>query len=130
MPVTYQRIKHLIAWTGLKAAVHQFVHTCPTCQQAKPDRAKYPGLLQPLPVPSMAWQSISMDFVEGLPSSGGKNCILVIVDWFSKYNHFIPLSHPFTTLTVAKSFLNNVYRLHGLPTSIVSGRDRAFTSQF
>lgn len=71
-----------------------------------------------------------MDFVEGLPSSGGKNCILVIVDWFSKYNHFIPLSHPFTTLTVAKSFLNNVYRLHGLPTSIVSGRDRAFTSQF
>jgi hypothetical protein len=78
----------------------------------------------------MAWQSISMDFVEGLPSSGGKNCILVIVDCFSKYGHFIPMSHPFTTLTVAKSFLTNDYRLHELPNSIVSDRDRVFTSQF
>ena len=72
-PATYRRIKPLFAWTGLKSSVHQFVAACPTCQQAKPDHAKYPGLLQPLPVPSMAWQSISMDFVEGLPLSGGKN---------------------------------------------------------
>lgn len=130
VPVSYQRLKRLFAWTGLKTAVFQFVNTCPTCQQAKPDRSRYPGLLQPLPVPTMAWQSISMDFVEGLPSSGGKNCILVVVDRFSKYSHFIPLTHPFTALTVAKAFLAGVYRLHGLPTSIVSDRDRIFTSQF
>jgi transposase InsO family protein len=129
IPATYQRLKRLFAWTGMKTAVHQFVTACPTCQQAKPDRSKYPGLLQPLQIPSMAWQSISMDFVEGLPSSGGKNCILVIVDRFSKYGHFVPLSHPFTALTVAKTFISNVYRLHGLPTSIISDRDRVFTSQ-
>jgi transposase InsO family protein len=70
-----------------------------------------------------------MDFVEGLPSSGGKNCILVIVNRFSKYSHFIPLSHPFTALTVAKAFIDTVYRLHGLPTCIVSNRDRVFTSR-
>lgn len=128
-PATYQRIKQLFTWTRLKSAVQQFVASCPTCQQAKPDRARYPGLLQPLPIPSMAWQSISMDFVEGLPSSGGKNCILVIVDRFSKYAHFIPLAHPFTAFTVAKLFIQHVYRLHGLPTSIVSDRDRVFTSQ-
>lgn len=58
------------------------------------------------------------------------NCVLVVVDQFSKYSHFIPLSHPFTALTVAKSSLHNVYRLHGLPTSIVSDRDRVFTSRF
>jgi hypothetical protein len=130
IPASYHRIKGLFAWPGLKHVVQRFVQSCPTCQQAKPDRAKYPGLLQPLPVPSMAWQSISMDFVEGLPSSGGKNCILVVVDRFSKYSHFIALAHPFTTFQVAKLFINNVYRLHGLPSSIVSDRDRVFTSQF
>ena len=129
IPVTYQRIKRLFAWAGLKTSVQQFIHSCATCQQAKPDRSKYPGLLQPLEVPTMAWQSVSMDFIEGLPASGGKNCILVIVDRFSKYSHFIPLAHPFTAITVAKAFLNTVYRLHGLPTSIVSDRDRVFTSR-
>lgn len=70
-----------------------------------------------------------MDFVEGLPNSGGKNCILVIVDRFSKYTHFIPLAYPFSALTMAKLFLQHVYRLHGLPSSIISDRDRVFTSQ-
>jgi hypothetical protein len=76
----------------------------------------------------MAWQSVSMDFVEGLPSSRGKNCILVVVDRLSMYGHFIPLAHPFTALTVAKLFLQHVYRLHGLPSTIISDRDRVFTS--
>jgi hypothetical protein len=113
----------------MKTAVQQFIATCPTCQQAKPDRARYPGLLQPLPIPSMAWQSISMDFVNGLPMSGGKNCITVIVDHFSKYAHFVPLAHPFIALTVAKTFIKNDYWLHGLPMSIISDHDKIFTSQ-
>jgi transposase InsO family protein len=130
VPASYQRLKRLFAWSGLKSAVQLFVQSCPTCQQAKPDRAKYPGLLQPLPVPSMAWQSISMDFIDGLPLSKGKNCILVIVDRFSKYSHFVPLAHPFTAQSVAKLFLHNIYRLHGLPASIISDRDKVFTSRF
>jgi hypothetical protein len=128
-PVTYRRVRHLFAWKSLKHDVHQFVTSCPTCQQAKPDRARYPGLLQPLQTPSSAWQSISMDFVEGLPPSQGYNCIMVVVDRFSKYSHFIALKHSFTALTVAKTFLQQVYRLHGLPSSIVSDRDRIFISQ-
>jgi hypothetical protein len=46
-----------------------------------------------------------MAFVEGLPLSRGKNAILVVVDVFSKFAHFIPLCHPFTTHSVAKVFL-------------------------
>jgi transposase InsO family protein len=129
IPVTYRRMKKLFAWKGMKADVVQFVSTCLTCQQAKSDRAKLPGKLQPLPVPDSAWQIISMDFVEGLPSSGHANCILVVVDSFTKYAHFIPLHHPYTTASVAKLFLNNVYKYHGMPSSIVSDRDRVFNSK-
>lgn len=130
VPVTYRRVKQLFSWKGMKKTVHQFVQSCPICQQAKPDRAKYPGLLAPLPIPPHAWHSISMDFIEGLPKSGSWNCILVVVDRFSKYSHFLALAHPFTAAGVAKVFLDNIYKLHGMPASIVSDRDRIFTSQF
>ncbi|WVZ88557.1 hypothetical protein U9M48_035065 [Paspalum notatum var. saurae] len=130
IPATYHRIKGLFYWKGLKHDVHRFVRDCQVCQQAKPDRSRLPGLLQPLPVPEAAWQIVSLDFVEGLPVSGHVNCILVVVDLFTKYSHFIALRHPFTTAVVARLFLNNVYRLHGLPQSLVSDRDRVFTSQF
>jgi hypothetical protein len=71
-----------------------------------------------------------MDFIEGLLKSGATDCILVVVDRFSKYGHFLALSHPFTAPKVAKLFLDQVYRLHGMPDNIVSDRDRVFTSAF
>jgi transposase InsO family protein len=127
-PVTYRRVKQLFAWPSMKSAVRDFVRSCEICSRAKPDRSRYPGLLQPLKVPSHAWQIISMDFIEGLPKSGKSDCILVVVDTFSKFSHFIALSHPFTALKVAQVFIDSVYRLHGLPEAIVSDRDRIFTS--
>jgi hypothetical protein len=57
------------------------------------------------------------------------NRVLVVVDFFTKHGHFIPLRHPFSAASVAKLFMLHVYRLHGMPSSIVSDRDRIFTSQ-
>jgi hypothetical protein len=71
-----------------------------------------------------------MDFIEGLPQSGSHNAIMVIVDKFSKYAHFIPLRHPFQAAGVAKLFMDHIYKLHGLPSAIISDRDRIFTSKF
>lgn len=128
IPATIKRLQAFFSWPRLKKHVQAFVKSCPTCQQAKPERVKYPGFLQPLQTPSAAWQVISLDFVEGLRQSHGYNCILVIVDLFSKYSHFIALKHPFSALSVAKLFMVHIYRLHGLPNAIVSDRDRIFTS--
>lgn len=88
---------------------------CQICIQAKPERVTYPGLLQPLPVPEGAWQVIYLDFIEGMPTSHKYNCILVVVDKFSKYAHFVPLTHPYTALKVATQFMKHVYKLHGIP---------------
>ena len=125
---TYQRVKKLFYWTGLKKDVETFVSQCPICQRSKHENCKYPGLLDPLPTPDMAWQHISMDFIEGLPKSQGKDVILVVVDKFTKYAHFIPLSHPYSVHTVTQAVIDNVIKLHGPPTVIISDRDRIFTS--
>lgn len=129
MAVIYQRIKKIFYWPQMKKGIQQFVAACAICQQAKSEKVPYPGLLQPLAVPTQAWHTVSLDFIEGLPLSSNCNCILVVVDKFSKYSHFIKLSHPFTTLKVAKLFLDNIYKLHGMPATIISDRDKIFTSQ-
>jgi hypothetical protein len=129
-PVTFSKMKKLFAWRGMKSDVKNFVAACTVCVQAKPDRSRYPGLLSPLSVPTESWQVLSMDFIEGLPRSGSANCLMVVVDRFSKFAHFIPLLHPFSAQQVAQVFLDNIYRLHGMPTHIISDRDRIFTSAF
>ena len=113
----------------MKSAVEEFVKQCVTCQQAKHTLQHPSGLLQPLPVPEGTWQQLSMDFIEGLPISNNANVIMVVVDRLSKYAHFIPLKHPFNAAAVATAFLDNVVKLHSLPVSIVSDRDKIFTSQ-
>jgi len=96
----------------------------------KYETATSPGLLQPLPIPESIWQHITMDFIEGLPMSYGKQVIFVVVDRLSKAAHFMALSHPYSAREVAQSFLDNVFKLHGFPTAITSDRDCIFVRRF
>lgn len=57
----------------------------------------------------------SLDFIQGLPRLGHANCILAVVDKFSKYTDFLPLLHPFTASKVAQLFMASIYKLHGIP---------------
>ncbi|GJX59479.1 retrotransposon-related protein [Tanacetum coccineum] len=94
------------------------------------ERDEEKGLLQPLPTPTQVWHDISMDFLDSLPMSQGKSTILVIADRLSKYVHFIAVTHPYTAKTIARLFLDNIHKLHGLPKTIVSDRDKIFMSLF
>ena len=111
------------------STVLKHVQACSICAQVKPDCSAYPGLVQPLPVPRASWKVISLDFVEGLPFSEAANAILVVVDKFSKFAHFIPLKHPFSAASVARLFMDHIFKLHGMPMAIISDKDRVFTSQ-
>lgn len=101
----------------------QFVSQCHVCQQNKHETVPYPGLLHPLPILETPWKDIAMDFVEGLPSSNGFTVIWVIIDRLTKYAHL-------TAADIATVFIDQVYKLHGLPSSIVSDRDRLFLGHF
>ena len=58
----------------------------------------------------------------------GYSVDMVIINQFRKYNHFIPLAHPYTTTITAKKLMGNIFKLHGIPQSIVSDKDVIFTS--
>jgi len=71
-----------------------------------------------------------MDFIEGLPKLKGKDTILVVVDRLSEYAHFLALSHPFSVAMVAQLYFEHIFKLLGLPKTIVSNRDTIFLSEF
>jgi transposase InsO family protein len=127
---TYQRIKGLYYWLGMKRHIEDWIKQCQICQQAKHEHIAPAGLLQPLPVPERPWAAVTMDFIDGLPKSDGFEVILVVVDRLTKYAHFLPLCHPYSAATVATLFMDSIIKLHGVPLSIVSDRDKVFTSNF
>jgi hypothetical protein len=114
----------------MKQQLRTFIKNCDTCQCHKAANTKPTGLLQPLPIPEHVWSDISMDFIDGLPSSYGRTTIFVVVDRLSKYGHFTPLKQPNTAAQVAQTFFEVIFKLPGIPSSIVCDRDPVFTGIF
>ncbi|MCO5608448.1 hypothetical protein L7F22_062658 [Adiantum nelumboides] len=99
--------------------------------KVKFDRHKAQGLLQPLPIPTRPWESIAMDFIFYLPrTQSGHDGIWTIIDRFSKQAHFVPMKKTVKTDHFARLFVAHIFRLHGMPETIVSDRNPRFTSLF
>jgi hypothetical protein len=71
----YRQISERFSWKGLKDDVLKHIQECTTCQQNKAEQTHPAGLLHPLPIPEQKWESISMDFITGLPRVQGRNYI-------------------------------------------------------
>ncbi|KAH9681967.1 Endonuclease [Citrus sinensis] len=127
---TLALIANTYFWPTMRREVYHYVETCCICQVSK-GATTNAGLYMPLPILTQPWADISMDFVLGLPrTQRGMNSIFVVIDRFPKMAHFIACKKTTNTLIVAYLFFKEVYRLHGLPSSIVSDRDTRFLSHF
>ena len=71
-----------------------------------------------------------MHFVEELPESEVFNTILVVTDRFTKVQHYIPAKATWTAEGIANSYINNMWRLYGLPRHITSDQSPQFASKF
>uniref|UniRef100_A0A8C5MP91 Uncharacterized protein n=1 Tax=Leptobrachium leishanense TaxID=445787 RepID=A0A8C5MP91_9ANUR len=114
----------------MSKTITEYVINCPTCIRMKASRRRPQGLLQPLPVPSIPWSDIAMDFIVELPKSATYDTIMVVVDRFTKMAHFIPLVGLPTAAETASVFIREVFRLHGLPSTITTDRGTQFTARF
>jgi hypothetical protein len=128
---TYEQMTRLFTWPQLARSVEQFVHTCHVCQRDKFRREGARGLLQPLPIPGRRWESVGMDFITALPETAAKNTqIVVFVDRLTKMVHLDALAESADAEVTARCFVRNVFRLHGLPSELISDRDSKFTGGF
>ena len=115
----------------MRKDIHTYIEQCMVCQKIKYNRGKALGLLQPLPIPNAPWESISRDFIFELPKSMQGNIgIWTIVDHFSKQAHSIPVKKTIKAHHMVKLFISQIFKHHGLHTSIVLDRDPKMTSLF
>ncbi|KAL0311786.1 UNVERIFIED_CONTAM: Transposon Tf2-11 polyprotein [Sesamum radiatum] len=127
---TYALVQRAYYWPQMRDDVETYVRTCLICQQDKADHQKKAGLLQPLPISTRPWESVSMDYISGLPKVGDLGSIIVVVDRLSKYATFIAAPKHVTAEGTAHLFFKHIVKYWGLLKDIVSDRDSRFTGVF
>ena len=128
---TRHRLSKEYFWKTLRNDVKDYVAGCKICQQTKAKNQKPYGLIQPIDPPKDKWSVLTMDFIEPLPKTrNGHTSILNICDKLTKTLHTIPLPEHYNAVYVAEQFMKTIYRHYGLPTKIISDRDKVFMSRF
>ena len=127
---TLEIVKRHFYWSHMTPEVRSFVLDCPVCQVEKGSSQKPAGQLVPLEIPQRKWDHVVIDFVVGLPVQDGLDTICTVVDKATKMCHFLPCRESISAKQVAKMYWENVGKLHGIPSVIISDRDVRFTSKF
>ena len=127
---TMKNIQRQDHWPNMSTFITNYIRSCSKCRHAKSIHHKPFGPLHFLPIGERPWDSISMDFIEGLPASDSYNMILVIVNCLTKMALFIPTFSSINSRGVAMLFLCYVFTKHGTPSDIISDQGKHFTSRF
>ena len=131
---TLAYLRDHVWWKDITTDTNTFCQTCGTCKRSKPSNQKPYGLLNPLPVPGIPWESIGIDFVGPLPESSNRDgtfdSITVIICLLTAMVHIVPSRINYNSKQIAELMFEEVYKLHGLPKHIISDRDVLFTSTF
>lgn len=113
----------------MKRDIADFVTRCLECQRVKVEHQHPASLLQSHSVPKWKWDTISIDFIVGLPLSARRHdSITVVVDRLTKVAHFIPVRSSYNVASVAHIYMEQIVKLHGIPKQIISDRDPVSTS--
>ncbi|CCO31917.1 Retrotransposable element Tf2 155 kDa protein type 1 [Rhizoctonia solani AG-1 IB] len=126
---TLELLSRAYYWPGIRADVYLHVDGCETCQRIRLPKAKLIPT-QPLEIPSRPWQHVSYDMITDLPKDGQYDCILVIVDSFTKFVVLVPVSKKLKAPELAEIFLNRVWKQYGLPEKTISDRGTVFNNKF
>jgi len=109
-------------WPGVTREVGRYVEGCDLCQQMKNRTEEVAGKLKLGEVPEKPWMYILVDFITKLPIVAEKDAILVVCDRLSKMTHLIATMEETTAEVLARLFRDNIWKIHGLPKSVVSDR--------
>ena len=115
-------------WPGVTKEVKQYMERCDQCQRMKNRAEMLAGKLRPNKVPERPWQHISVDFITKLPVSKGHDSILVVCNRFLKMSHFVAMIEKTMAEGLVRLFRDNVWKLHGLPESVISDRGLQFAA--
>ena len=115
-------------WPGVMKEVKKYVKRCNVCQRNKNQTEALAGKFMPNSTPEKLWTHILVDFITKLPLAQGYNLILVVCDQMTKMVHFIPPTEKTLAEGLAMLFRNYVWKLHGLPESIMSDRGAQFAA--
>jgi len=106
--------------------VGRYVERCDMYQKMKNKMEAPAGKLKLSKVPERPWTHLTVDFITKLPLVAGKDAILVVCNRLSKMTHFMAITEGTLVEGLARLFRDNIWKLHGLPESIVSDRKPQF----
>ena len=104
----------------------KYVEECDLCQRMKNRMKELASKLKLSKVPEKPWTHLMVDFITKLPVVAGKDMILVVCDRLSKMTHFVATMEGTSVEGLARLFRDNMWKLHGLPESVVSDRGLQF----